>query len=197
MAMQHRLFIAINIPAELRDAIQRVQQRLRYLAGANAMRWTRAEQLHLTLEFLGNVDASRIGDLCAAIKSACTGIVRMKLALESAGCFPSNQKPSVAWLGVSGDVAPLAALQRKIREATQPFTERIETREFSPHLTIGRVKNGAFKTARVFGAALEVEAKKIARIGEWEVRSVELMRSETKPQGAEHSEAARAVLELR
>lgn len=192
--MHHRLFIALNIPAEVHASIERVQQRLRYLAGANAMRWTRPEHFHLTLEFLGNVDAERIADLIAAFKGSCAGAGPLKLGLESAGCFPSFHKPSVAWLDVSGDVEALKNLQRRIRDAVQAFAERVETRAFSPHLTIGRVKSGAFQTARVFGRALEIEAKKIGRIAEWETRAIHLMRSETHPAGAVYTGIAQAEL---
>jgi 2'-5' RNA ligase len=175
-------------------SVQRVQEHLSYLSGASAMRWTRPEQFHLTLKFLGSVDAARVPELSAAFSDACAGAGALKLALEGAGCFPSFQKPSVAWLDVSGDVNELKTLQQRIRETVEAFAERIDSRTFSPHLTIGRVKNGAFKTARVFGKALEAEAKKMGRIAEWETRAIHLMRSETLPSGAIYSEVAHAAL---
>src|SRR5260221_12948779 len=109
-----RIFIALNLPPEMRAVVERAQQRLRYLPGAHAMRWTRPEQVHLTLEFLGNVSSSAIPELISAVQSAVIGITPLRLALEGAGCFPSNAKPSVVWLGMSGDIDRLTDMQRKI-----------------------------------------------------------------------------------
>ena len=111
-----RAFIALNIPPEMHPGIERVQSRLRYLAGASAIRWTRPEQFHLTLEFLGDIDAQCIEDVLAATRRACANDAPLKLELTGAGCFPSFEKPSVAWLGVSGEIARLAALQQRIRD---------------------------------------------------------------------------------
>ena len=183
-----RAFVALNIPPELHERIQRIQSRLRYLEGASAIRWTRPAQFHLTLEFLGDIDANRVGDVLAEIQSACLNEAPLKLELSGLGCFPSFEKPSVAWLGVTGETERLAALQRRIREGVRKFEGRRDEHAFSPHMTLGRVKSSCFKIARVFGKALQIEMTKIASCGEWTATRIDLMRSDTQTEGAVYSE---------
>jgi 2'-5' RNA ligase len=146
------------------------------------------------LEFLGEVDTNRADELSAAVRLACAGTSPLKLNLEGPGCFPSFQKPSVVWLGVGGNVERLARLQAEIRRNVQSFGDRQDNRPFSAHLTIGRVKSGAFKTARVFGKSLEGEFKKIGNSGEWLANFIQIMRSDLSSAGPRYSELARIEL---
>lgn len=193
-ADSQRLFIALAIPDDLHAAVERVQSRLRYLSGASAIRWTRRGQLHLTLEFLGNVKTALIPGAIAALQNACAGEAPLKLALQNAGCFPSFSKPSVVWLDVTGEIKRLAEIQSRVRETARAFGDRLDPRAFSPHLTIGRVKNGCYKTARVFGKALEVESKKLGALGDWSAGRIHLIRSELTSDGAVYTELGHAEL---
>jgi 2'-5' RNA ligase len=114
----------------------------------------------------------------------------LNLSFEGTGCFPSWAKPSVVWLGLAGDTTRLCELQNQIRGACRAFEANPDGKLFVPHLTIGRVKNGAYKTARLFGAALTGEAKKISIGADWKVDEAALMRSELESAGARHTRLA-------
>src|SRR5438874_13784245 len=90
-----RLFIAISIPAFVKEAIERTQSECRdCLANASAS-WTRPENFHLTLRFLGKVKTERIPALAAAIQTASAGFSRLSLACSALGSFPSHGRPRV------------------------------------------------------------------------------------------------------
>lgn len=178
-----RTFVALNLPHSLHAGIEQIQRHLRYLPGASAIRWTPVNKLHLTLEFLGDVDVTQIDKLTAALAQVCKSEIA-KLHIDGAGCFPSIRKPSVVWLGLRGDTEILCTLQAKIREVCRPFESNSDNKPFVPHLTIGRVKNGAFKTARLFGPALAAESKKISLPEIWQASHIELIRSQMSKEGA-------------
>jgi len=145
------------------------------------VRWSRPEQLHLTLKFLGDVAADRVTGLKVALGNACEGHAQFQLALENVGCFPNLRNPRVIWIGVSGDVDKLQELRRRVDAQTRDFGEHSEGRDFQPHLTIGRVKAEP-RRAKAVGDA--VEQTRVGTLGEWTVCEVELIQSELLPQGA-------------
>ena len=177
-----RTFVCIEIPGSIKQRIDRLQEELRRIKAQ--VSWAKPGNIHLTLKFLGDVEASRIDRVHKAVARAVTGIGPFRIEVEGAGCFPSPRSPRVLWIGLSQIPEALKQLSARIEDelAREGFPK--EKRKFSPHLTIGRVKNGAFKTARVFGKALEAEAKKIGRVAEWESCALHLMRSEMTPQGS-------------
>jgi 2''-5'' RNA ligase len=129
-----RLFIAVDLPTELRPAIARLCQGI---AGA---RWTRAEQLHITLRFLGDTAEDRLADLRAGLREVRTP--RFELALRGTGVFPppSARKPArVLWLGLEPPES-LRALKDAVDGCLSKHGPDPETakRGFSPHLTLAR-----------------------------------------------------------
>src|SRR2546425_11870796 len=83
-----RLFVAINIPHDIKDRIEKAQSELRRALAQNSVRWTSPEHLHLTLRFLGNVPAARLDQLTEALRSACRGSAALRLRAEGIGFFP-------------------------------------------------------------------------------------------------------------
>ncbi len=167
--------------AGLKRAIQRLQEQLRESCGKHVVRWLKPDQLHLTLKFFGNVGSDQLPELSNALRCACQGVTAFRLAIGGLGCFPSLQRPSVIWLGVSGDVDILDTLQKEIDLATKAFGDHSEFREFSPHLTIGRVK-AAGREARQVGLA--IGNAPAGEIGSWDVPEVELIQSTLSPEGS-------------
>src|SRR5262245_15518533 len=97
-----RTFIAIEIPAEIRSALAALQTDLRR-AGADVS-WTKPENVHLTLKFLGEVDESRIGEIEKVCVSSAAEFKLFTLSLKDTGVFPNLRQPRVLWAGLAGDI---------------------------------------------------------------------------------------------
>ena len=185
--MNHlRTFIALELPAAVREDLTRVQRRLMARLATDAVRWTAIDSVHLTLKFLGDVPADRIPALGEALQRACQDTQELRLTLGALGSFPSLKKPSVIWLGVNGETMRLQQLYQAINAATQEFSEHAEDRTFQPHLTLGRVKPNARSRARWLGGKLEAEAEAGATDAkaEWTADRVVLFKSDLTPKGS-------------
>jgi len=135
-----RTFIAIALPEEVREYLGRCQARLK-AAGAN-VKWTRLEQIHLTLAFLGNVPADELDLLAEAEREAVAEFGPLTLRATGTGQFPPGGRPRVVWVGVQADEGDLTGLQEAVARAAAPFAEKQEHRAYHPHLTLGRVRQG-------------------------------------------------------
>ncbi len=136
-----RSFVAIDLSVPARRQIEALVQELRK---SNAqVGWVRVEGIHLTLKFLGNVAPQLIEQIKPALARAAgqTGPIR----IEASGCgaFPGIKSPRIIWVGLRGQIAPLADLARRVEEALVPLGFKPEERSFKPHLTVGRVKGRA------------------------------------------------------
>src|SRR5271167_2775135 len=170
-----RLFVAIAIPERVRNEMVAVQRELKPLA-AGDVRWTNAEQLHLTLKFLGKVPASSIEAVKQALAEACAGVAPFQLRAEGIGCFPNERQPRVVWTGFGGGGHELAALQMRVAQRLAPFVEKPGAEKFLAHATLGRFqKYRRHKTERLLPRARAL-ANHV--FGEWQVENVSLFRSE-------------------
>lgn len=188
----HRLFVALDPPEALRRRIGAVVAGLRRTAGraADEVRWTAPEGLHLTLQFLGAVPEERIAGLDGAIRAAAAASHPLQLELRGAGGFPNARRPRVVWLGLAGDLAPLAALAEDLGRRLTPLGFPPEPRPFTPHLTVGRARD-AHGAPGLGGALAE------ASHGEglaWRAGELVLFESHLEPGGARHEALLRAPL---
>jgi RNA 2',3'-cyclic 3'-phosphodiesterase len=106
-----RLFVAIELPANVLDALNRVQHNLQRDPALARLRWTRPEGIHLTLKFLGETPAARQKDIESAVGRAAHGIQPFDLHLGKLGKFGTRQNPRVLWIDVEGETEPLGRLQ--------------------------------------------------------------------------------------
>lgn len=131
-----RLFIAIDISEETRrkakDCLQNLRQDFRDLR----VGWERAEKLHLTLKFLGDVDESQLNELIKSVEIVANQIEKFSIQILETGQFGKR----VLWLGVKDEAGNLL----KIHELLETECEKIgfarETKNFNPHLTIARLR---------------------------------------------------------
>lgn len=182
---QLRLFIALPTPEAIKDALAKAQSELRRAVPNGEIRWTRPEQFHLTLRFLGNVSDSKVEELKLVIQAACGQFAPLKLTAAGIGFFPPKRAPRVIWAGVAEPGGHLVSLWKAVDLATQPFSPEKGEEHFAAHITLARVNRLGRKEAD----ALMKESERFERtiFGEWTVRQVELMRSELSSQGARHS----------
>lgn len=183
-----RLFIALTVPENVKAAMAGAQSRLRQTLsrqGQDCARWTRLEQLHLTLNFLGNVDAPRIDDLTAAMRNACRGVASLQLRAVGVGCFPNFRAPRVGWAGVRDLDGKLPELHRSLADAVRTCTQEPKPEAFAGHVTLGRFKDLGRPDAETLARVAKGMAGEF--FGEWTADKIELMRSELSSQGARHS----------
>ena len=128
-----RLFVALDIPSEIRERIAECMTRLRQYAPD--ARWVKPESLHVTLKFLGEVDETRLPQIQNALQQI-EG-VPFSLAFRNTGFFPNARSPRVFWIGVEASEA-LPVLARSIDEKLHVLGFEAEARAFSPHLTLAR-----------------------------------------------------------
>jgi 2'-5' RNA ligase len=152
----------------------------------DGLRWTRTEQRHLTVQFLGAV--ADLDPLVAAVGEAVRTIGPFTLALGGAGAFPSARRASVLWLGVREGADELTALAATIAGASAPLGFVADDRPYRPHLTLAR-------SARTRDLSAVVEQVDGAGSSpEWIVDEAVLFDSDTRPDGAVHTVHARLPL---
>jgi RNA 2',3'-cyclic 3'-phosphodiesterase len=188
-----RTFIAIKLDDRLCTMLDAIAEDLQDRMPARAVRWTDARKIHLTLKFLGDVAPSQIDPIEAALRVAAGQIAPFTFELTGAGCFPNNSRPRVVWVGVSEPSHTLDALQRVVESELRNLGFEAERRPFSPHLTLGRVRNDVSPHAlREIGQI--VESTLIGSIGRQRVGAVHLFKSDLRPQGALYTPLAEAPL---
>ncbi len=189
---RYRLFVAVTVPDDVKAKLEAAQSDLRRVLPDRNIRWARREQFHLTLRFLGGVEAARVEPLTEAIRAACLGFGALHLRAEQIGCFPERGHPRVVWVGVRDQAEQLPRLQQVVEAATQGFTAEPREGRFTGHLTLARIKAIKRPEAEALGQAAPGMADRV--FGHWAAYQIELMRSELLPQGARHSILASIAL---
>ncbi len=179
---QLRLLVAVTLPAEAHEALAGVIAKLR-AAELRGVRMVAPEGVHITLKFLGNVDASRVPALSDALDAAAGGVAPFELALEGVDAFPGAGPPRVLWAGVTGETEELAELARNVDEACADLGFPRERRAFSPHLTIARLRDTAGAEDRR-RAAEALAAAGLDRSAGFRVDGLHLVKSTLTPSGA-------------
>jgi 2'-5' RNA ligase len=171
----YRLFVAAELPPEVKAELTGAQERLR--RGAPPVKWVAPEAMHLTMRFLGDTSVELIPDLGRAISTALAPHAAMALRLSGVGAFPNERRPSVIWAGIGGAVAALARAQADIEAALVGLGLAPETKPFRAHLTLGRVRREAHQEQlQRLGAAIRALAP-LAPVA-WVADRVALFRSE-------------------
>jgi 2'-5' RNA ligase len=189
---QFRLFVAVALPEGVKDRIQDAQAELRRVLPGSNVRWSRREQFHLTLRFLGDVEAGRVEALGEALRGACRGFPPLRLRAEGIGCFPDVRRPRVLWAGVLDETQQLGRLQAAVEHASHEFTTEEKEEHFTGHVTLARIKGINRNEAESLAQA--AAGVKNRPFGEWTAYKIELVRSELLPQGARHTSVAEMAL---
>src|SRR5689334_10530352 len=186
-----RAFIAVELPLEIRQAVCQSTSKLRNEVG-ELVRWVPIENMHLTLKFLGDVSPSNMEMLSQILRAETDLFTCFELRLNGIGSFPNLKRPRVIYIGIQAPAA-LESLQRGIESASRRLGYESEERVFSPHLTVGRVKQNVTATEQqVIRRALE--ATQIDLLGTARVDSVQLFKSDLKPTGSVYTQLYSAPL---
>ncbi len=176
-----RAFIAIELTEEVKHTLTRLQERLK--SGCRTpVRWTDTNSTHLTLKFLGDVDSGITGRITAAMAEAVRGIHPFHVLIDSPGVFPDTRRVRVVWVGLTGEIEKLSQLQKNIEAALTPLGFTAEARAFTPHLTLGRVRDQARPEERQNLGQL-VSGISVETVGGLEVKDIHLISSQLRPEG--------------
>jgi RNA 2',3'-cyclic 3'-phosphodiesterase len=134
-----RVFIAIELPTEVKVALTALQNDLRQARAAVA--WSRPDNLHLTINFIGEVEADQLPIITNACIDAAASVPPFSLQLNDTGVFPNVRQPKVLWVGLTGEMDKLQSLHRILEDNLYAAGFAKETRAYHPHLTLGRVGN--------------------------------------------------------
>ena len=138
-----RAFIAIELPVPILDQLGQVEARLKPHMPLDCIRWVKPDSIHLTLKFLGQVPSDQIALILSSLRAAVASQHTFTLEVAEAGCFPNLHRPRVVWVGVQEHDHRLHGLQRAVENAIAPLGYPTEIRDFTPHLTLGRVARDA------------------------------------------------------
>ena len=182
---QIRSFIAIELPDELKLGLTQLEAQLK-LGNQPWVKWVDPYSIHLTLKFLGSIAVDRISEITKAMDEAVQGIPPFHLEVKDLGVFPNLRRVQVAWVGISGEVDKLSQLQQHIESNLAPLGFAPESRPFTPHLTLARLRNQASPDERQrFGqliASTRFEAAYTIKVD-----TINLMRSQLTREGAIYS----------
>lgn len=141
-----RCFLAVPLRPPALAAAQKVLQGLR--AEVDAVRWARAETLHITLHFFGSITDDRVAAALDAVRPALSASPPFEVAIDTLGSFPERGRPRVLWLGSSIDSEALQRLAASVRERLRMSTFPVEERPFRGHVTLGRPREPWPRAAR-------------------------------------------------
>lgn len=193
-----RCFIAVELDEPLRVAIAGVQRRVRAAVDKSVGRdvkvqWVRPESIHVTVKFLGEVTEGQIAGITTTLRGVAASGQAGTVEVGGLGVFPDLRNPRVCWVGLREGATTLIHLAEAVDAAMDGLGFLRESRPFSPHLTLARIKEGG----RAVGRVLEQQgllAKESGTIGCLTLRALALMKSELRPSGAVYARLAEIAL---
>jgi len=188
---QARLFWAVNLPVELKTKLASLRSPMQGVS--TDVKWVEQQNLHLTVKFMGDVERTKINDSVRAVKLAVAGSGPISLELHGTGFFPHARQPRVLWVGVRGEVDKFRRLHQLVEKSLTVLGFPPDSKGFSPHLTVGRVRSpkGIGELVR----KLETAAHESTCFGRLDVTTIELMESKLTRKGPVYSVVAGVPLQ--
>ena len=182
---QVRSFIAIELPNELKVGLSQLEAQLKS-GKQSGVKWVNPYSIHLTLKFLGSIAVDKISQITKSMNEAVQGISPFHLEVKELGAFPNLRRVQVVWVGISGEVDKLAQLQQRIESNLARLGFAPESRPFTPHLTLARLRNQASLDERQrLGELIASTRFEVAYT--IKVDTISLMRSQLTREGAIYS----------
>ncbi len=181
-----RTFIAIPLTPELTNELDALQRTLKRTTPDGCVRWVPPTNIHLTLHFLGDILLERVDPVREALGVVARNVPPFEFTAGELGAFPNLRRPRVIWVGVQDPTSWLGLLHATVNEALAKLGFKPETRRFSPHLTLGRVRRRAeSRDVRALGET--IAGMEVGTLGRVPVRELIFFKSELKPTGAEYT----------
>jgi 2'-5' RNA ligase len=189
-----RAFIAIDLSTEIQQALEQVSDQLKGQLKGIPVRWVPVKNIHLTLKFLGDVSLANLEVLEGILRAEAVRSSLFDISIGKLGAFPSARRPRVIWVGVEAP-AELEQLQRALDEATTRLGYPPEERDYSPHLTLGRISRNA-SNVEVGHIGQIIDNSEVGHLGTMRVQAVCLYRSDLQPNGAVYTRLYSANLKV-
>ena len=175
-----RAFIAIDIPNDVRAAIDEAQTKLKRAPVSVKISWTMIANLHLTLQFLGPIEEAIAEKIKPALQSVTIQRQPFELRVLGAGAFPNEKRPRVIWVGCDDAGGQLKGLVQAVQEALRPIGFGPEHHEFSAHLTVARIRVPRPDVA----LTRALDSLKDTSFGALQVEAIHLFESQLHPEGS-------------
>jgi 2'-5' RNA ligase len=182
-----RVFVALDIPGEIRARIAEYVERVR--GYAPDARWVKPESLHVTLKFVGEVNDALLQQIKTSLTSVKGRPLEMKF--EGIGYFPGPKSARVFWAGIDAPDS-LAQLASSIDGQLQPLGAAAEKAAYRPHLTLARAGTAGTQSLRLLQKQLEAEPS--PHFGTMTAHEYYLYQSTLSPQGARYARLERFAL---
>ncbi len=179
--MMLRSFIAVELPEGIQQAISLCTARLKAVLPGRLVRWVAPQNIHLTLQFLGEVSPADLDRLADALQAETASHAGFEGQVSGLGIFPDRYRPRVLWVGMQ---APddLPTLQRGVQAVTTRLGFPADRHAFSPHLTIGRVNQDA-ERAEIPKIQPALQKADPGLLGSFIVESIHIFKSDLRPSG--------------
>jgi RNA 2',3'-cyclic 3'-phosphodiesterase len=187
-----RAFIAIELPKHLQDAIEKQTSHLRQALGNEIVRWVPAQNMHLTLKFLGDIATSHVDFLKQLLAREADTHPQFEFQIGGLGSYPTSRRPRVLWAGLRAP-AGLTSLQKSIEAGTSRLGYEQDEHAFSPHLTLGRVRQ-SISPAEMQKIRTALNTIQLGNIGTARVDSIHLFKSDRQPSGSIYTKLFSAPL---
>ena len=156
-----RSFYAIPVSPNCRQKFNTIEQELKKVL-PSGIRWVSTDNLHVTLKFLGEFDSKLIPKIYKLLETGLSTKNQFEMIFQNLGVFPKTQKPKVVWIGL-GNPIELINIFNEIESAVNELGYPKEERGFSPHVTIGRVKNHASDLSKIAAIIYKLNIGEICR----------------------------------
>ncbi|MFC1909901.1 RNA 2',3'-cyclic phosphodiesterase [Chloroflexota bacterium] len=142
-----RCFIAIELPENFKKALAGLQSALGR-GRTPFVKWVEPAGIHLTLKFLRSVSASTVDEIVLAMEESVKGVASFRLNNSGLGVFPNMDRVKVIWVGLKGEINSLDSLQKRLEDNIEQLGFPRESRAFTPHLTLARIREDALPEER-------------------------------------------------
>lgn len=187
---QWRVFCAIDLPRAICEKVMAHSRRLREAVPEAQASWSRMDNIHLTLKFLGEIPQSRVELLSSAAAEASTGHGSFPLSVQRCGVFPTHGEPRVLWIGIEDSKGKLGELYRRLEDECAKTGFKKDARPLHPHLTVARLrKPQRARTLAAVHKAMEFDSEEIS------VSELLVIRSELSSQGSRYTVISRHPLD--
>lgn len=188
-----RTFIAVDIPPAIQTAIQQKTEILFRVIDSSLVRWVSPRNIHLTLKFLGDISPANVEMLTQILRDTSDSCPAFDIHISGLDSFPSPKRPRIIYIGVQAP-AELEALYRGIESATARLGYESESRQFSPHLTLGRVRQ-ALSAGDLQKIRKALEETQVDSLGTARVDLLHLYKSDLRPTGSVYTKLFSAPLQ--
>jgi 2'-5' RNA ligase len=177
-----RAFIAIELSVPVQQKLDLVSRELQQKMSSLPVRWVPVNNIHLTLFFLGEVSTANLSSVSNELQAEASQHPPFEIIVGKLGAFPNANRPRVVWIGIQAPPV-LAELQNGIAQRMNRLGYANEERDFTPHLTLGRVSRTA-EPGEIRRIGEAIRQKEVDLLGQVDIRKVHLFRSDLKPTGA-------------